>query len=262
MIRSYRAIAVLGFLLFGLVSFGYAQNKGIKEFEKEVEEKMEKRLVEEVRKKADDRAPTPGIMILCEFIEVEMKDFSDWVLENPILTDATPLRKATQGWVDAGKAKIVETLVVSARSGQRAKVEAVEEYIYPTEFDAPKGVAVETDDENVAVIPPNGSAFETRNVGATLEVDPVLGEDGTVDLNLAPEIVMAGEEVEIVSRVGDNEMAVNVPRFHATKVTTQISLYSGDYGFLGTSRLGITRLPDADDPIILMFVRCDVSGGN
>jgi hypothetical protein len=218
-------------------------------------------MIEEVRKKEGDQPLTPGIMIICEFIEVEMKDFSDWVLENPILTDATPLRKATQGWVDAKRAKIIETMAVSARSGQRAKVEAIEEYIYATEYDPPQGAAVETDDENVAVVPPNGAAFETRNVGTTLEVDPVLGQDGTVDLNLAPEIVMAAEEAEIVTKIGDNEMSVTTPRFHATKVTTQITLQPGDYGFLGTSRLGITRLPDADDPIILMFVRCDVSGG-
>ena len=251
---------VLACVMLGITLPGYTQKKEIEEFEKQVEEKIAKRLVEEAKAKADGQPLTPGILIICEFIEVEMKDFSSWILENPIKTDATPLREEVQSWIEAEKAVVAETLVVSARSGQRAKVEAVEEYIYATEYDAPNGAAKAADGETVEVIPPNGAAFETRNVGATLEVDPIIGQDGTIDLNLAPEIVTVGEQYEVVTQIGDNEMIVRMPRFHATKATTQLTLHPGDYGLVGTSRLGLNKLPDAKDAIILIFVRCDVSG--
>lgn len=247
--------------ILGIGAFSSAQDKEIEEFEKQVEERIAKRLIEEAKKEAEGKPLTSGIMVICEFIEVEMKDFSDWVLENPIKTDATPLRKMAQTWVDSGHAAIVETLVVAARSGQRAKVEAVEEYIYATEFDPPQGLAVEAEEEIVDVlIPPHGVAFETRNVGATLEVDPVLGQDGTIDLNLAPEVVIADDPATVTTKLAENEMTVNVPRFHMTKATTQVSVHPGDYALIGTSRLGIAKLPEAKNPIILIFVRCDVSG--
>ncbi|MDF1850462.1 MAG: hypothetical protein P1U85_06480 [Verrucomicrobiales bacterium] len=247
-------------LVLGAWNSAHSQDKGIEEFEKKVEERMAKRIVEEAKAEADGRPLTPGILIVCEFIEVEMKDFSDWVLENPIKTDASPLRKAVQSWIQSEGAALVETLVVSAKSGQRAKVEAVEEFIYSTEYDPPNTASVKPEGESVELIPPNGTAFETRNVGATLEVDPVLGEDGTIDLNLAPEIVIADDPVDWVTKLGDVEMTVPLPRFHTTKATTQISVHPGDYALIGTSRLGISKMPEAKDPIILIFVRCDVSG--
>jgi len=180
-------------------------------------------------------------------------------------SDSTPLRQEVQEWTNAGDAKIIETLVVSARSGQRAKVEAISEYIYPTEYEPSTGAVAQTNGKKkyVDVIPPSPQEYETRNVGATLEVDPVLGNDGiTVDLNLAPEIVILGEPIQNVAEFNDTQLRTEMPNFLTSKVTTQITVLSGDYGFLGTSRLGITQLKDADDPILLMFVRCDVSGSD
>ena len=96
------------------------------------------------------------------------------------------------------------------------------------------------------VTPANPTAFETRNVGYTLEVDPVLGADGNVvDLNLAPEVVMADENSKHGAKLGELESSFEMPRFMATKLTTQVQVRVGDYSFLGTSRLGKTKMPDA-----------------
>ncbi|MDF1863047.1 MAG: hypothetical protein P1U87_22715 [Verrucomicrobiales bacterium] len=252
-------------LLAGLLFPGSAQDKKVDEFEKAVEEQIEKRIVKEARAEAEGVPLPPGIMIICEFIEVEAMDFSDWLLENPITTDATPLRMEVQKWVKSAEAKIIETMAVHARSGQRAKVEAIHEWMYPTEYDPPMGVAAKEGEErkNLAIVPATPTAFEVRNVGFTFEVDPVLGADGNlIDLNLAPEIVIADENSEHVTTMGETEAIIEMPRFLTSKVTTQVTMRSGDYSFLGTSRLGKTKLSDAEDPILLMFVRCDVSGGD
>tara|TARA_R110000850_G_scaffold204570_12_gene330793 strand:+ start:200 stop:976 length:777 start_codon:yes stop_codon:yes gene_type:complete len=253
--------------LLSLVMFSFmgcavvlAEKDPIDEFESRVEEQIDDRIVKEAKAAAGQFLPD-GLVITVEFIEVELMDFSDWMLENPIMTDATPLRREVQVWVKAGKGKIVESMTVHARSGQRAKVESVHEVIYPTEYDPPTGAATAQDGENVKLVPPSAVAFETRNVGTTFEVDPVVGADGdVVDLNLAPEIVQMGENTQHVTTLGDVEMTVDTPHFMTSKVTTQVSVRPGDYSFLGTSRLGIPELPDADDPILLMFIRCDVSG--
>lgn len=241
-----------------------AQEKKIKEFEEKVKKQIENRAAEAKAKKAPGMAPMPSNMfIIVEFIEVEMEDYGSWLRENPMSSDSTPLRHVVEDWADAGRAKVVETLVVTARSGQRAKVEAVSEFIYPTEYEQSTGAVAQTsgDRKYVDVIPPSPMEYETRNVGTTLEVDPVLSQDGvTVDLNLAPEIVMVGEPIENVTEFNDTQLRTTMPNFLTSKVTTQITVRSGDYGFLGTSRLGETQLKDADDPILLMFVRCDVSG--
>src|SRR5207253_3890259 len=42
----------------------------------------------------------------------------------------------------------------------------------------------------VVVTPTTPQTFETRNTGVTLEVEPVVGPDGTtIDLNLVPQVV-------------------------------------------------------------------------
>ena len=236
----------------------------LKKFEDKVKQQIEKRIVKEAKAKAEGVPMPTGILILNEFIEVESEQFSDWAIENPLLTDASDLRQEVQKWVKTGDANIVETLVVHARSGNRAKVESISEFIYPTEYDPPQGASnQESGDQPYSeLIPPTPAAFETRNVGTTLEVDPVLGADGvTIDLNLAPEIVIKNESTRHTSKLGDTEMTVETPNFLTSKITTQVTLLSGTYAFLGTSRLGKTTLPDAKDPILLIFVRADASGG-
>lgn len=256
--------ALLALVCLTVTQVALPQEDPIKDFETRVEEQIEKRIVKEAKEAAVNRPLPSGLMIIAEFIEVDHMEFSDWLLENPITTDATPLRKEVQNWVKAGRGKIVATAAIHARSGQRAKTEAIEEWIYATEYDPPE-ISAEGGDAlaGANVIPATPTAFETRNVGVTLEVDPVIGaEQQIIDLNLAPEIVMADENSVHGATLGGIESAMEMPRFMASKITTQVSVRPGDYSFLGTSRLGKTQLPDSEDPILLFFVRCDLSGAN
>src|SRR5205814_3751109 len=79
----------------------------------------------------------------------------------------------------------------------RAVIEIVREFRYPTQFTPPQvpnisGGTGGTGGTVVisAVTPTTPTAFETRNTGVTLEVEPVVGPDGvTIDLNLVPQVV-------------------------------------------------------------------------
>src|SRR5438309_2593278 len=85
---------------------------------------------------------------------------------------------------------------VTTKSGQRAVIEIVREFRYPTQFTPPQVPTISggtggtgTVQVNV-VTPTTPTQFETRNTGVTLEVEPVVGPDGvTIDLNLVPQVV-------------------------------------------------------------------------
>ena len=77
------------------------------------------------------------------------------------------------------------------RSGQRSEIKVVREFIYPTEYDPPDiPNNIGSNGSNAfPVTPANPTAFETREIGTTLEVEPIIGPDNfTIELNLAPEV--------------------------------------------------------------------------
>ena len=132
-----------------------------------------------------------------------------------------------------GGARVVETAYLVTRSGQRAKVESLIEWIYPTGGDPPEmpqkltgpiaaGVEFQT--------PRGYTAFETRNVGTTLEVDPILGADGrTIDVNVAPEWVV----LSAIKDVGRGKSIIELPDFATLKFATAVTLIDGDTVLLG-----------------------------
>jgi hypothetical protein len=217
-------------------------------------------------KETSKKAPPPephGVMILFEWIEVEHEDFSDWVFENKLEVDAAELRKVVQGWVKEDDAEIIRTSIIHARSGQRAQVESIEEVIYPTDYDPPEiPTTVTLEEAEAPVTPPNASAYQTRNVGTTVEVDPVISEDGQlIDLNLSPEMVFRLDDIEWASASNGERLVTKHPLFYTMKATTQVTLKNGGYALIGTLQLP----PDEDDDddeneeIVLLFVRADAS---
>ncbi len=96
---------------------------------------------------------------------------------------------------------------VTTKSGQRATIEIIREFIYPVEFDPPQ-VPQSVNGGAAVVTPTTPTAFETRNTGVTLEVEPIVGPDGyTIDLNLIPQVV----EFEGFVNYGSPINSVNVP---------------------------------------------------
>jgi len=201
------------------------------------------------------------VHVIVEFIEVFHEQLSDWLFENRMQGDGTELREVVQEWVRSDEATILETAMVTARSGQRAKVESVSEWIYPTEYD-PSEIPADLElggGSELSPTPPNPAAFECRNLGLTLEVDPVIGaDDTTIDLNLAPELVELEDYNEWPHEDAEDRFRVNVPTFYTMKVTTQVTLIDGRYAFLGTMRPLRAREPSGEDVVVLGFVRADL----
>ncbi|MCB1236194.1 MAG: hypothetical protein KDM91_14080 [Verrucomicrobiae bacterium] len=216
------------------------------------------------------------IRLQVEWIEVSHETYTELMAEDDPEHPAThrsgndgPLRARLAELAGRGEAEILDTAMVICRSGQRAKVESIHEYIYPTEYDHPEIVRTNSDPEGKkqtntvkeSAPLPIPAAFETRNVGTTLEVDPVIGaDDVTIDLNLAPEIVyLAGESEwgEFENREGS--VPVKMPIFFTMKVTTQLVTIAGQYALISANSPmnEDTGLPDRGRKVFVL-VKADL----
>jgi len=184
---------------------------------------------------------------------------------------------------------------VTTKSGQRAVIEIVREFRYPTQFEPPQipqsfsvrdtnsgvlGTGASTGASGAfPVTPTTPTAFETRNTGVTLEVEPVVGPDGvTIDLNLVPQVVEFegfinyGSPIQTTSTniLGQTSSVIltpniiNQPIFSTRKVTTSVSVWDGQTVVLGgLMREDVQKVEDrtpiiGDIPIVGRLFRTNV----
>ena len=172
-------------------------------------------------KPAEGPATMTNVGVVVQYIDVKRERWQQWLSENHASLDATPLRKEVETWIAAGDAILAESSLVMGKSGQRLKVESVRSVIYPSQF---------LEDGSGQPFP---DKTETRNVGTTTEVDPLLDADGSVVLHFAPErVVYAGENPPRVEE-GVMESDLRYPLFDLQKVTTSVSLDPGSWGLVG-----------------------------
>ncbi len=179
---------------------------------------------------------------------------------------------------------------VTTRSGQRAVIEIIREFPYPTAFEPPQipqTFGATSDGQVISgggsgafpVTPTTPTAFETRNTGVTLEVEPVVGPDGyTIDLNLVPQVVEFEGFINYGSPIQTSvtnilgfgtpvvltENVINQPVFSTRKVTTSVSIWDGQTVVLGgLIREDIQQVEDkvpllGDIPLVGQLFRSNV----
>ena len=98
---------------------------------------------------------------------------------------------------------------VTTKSGQKATIEIIREFIYPTQFQPPQipqtvgstgGTNGTTGGStpSIPVTPTTPTGFEKRNTGVTLEVEPVIGPD---NFTYRPQPPAAGGRVRRVHQL-------------------------------------------------------------
>ena len=111
---------------------------------------------------------------------------------------------------------------VISRNGERATIESVRELIYPTEYEPPEIADTGTDDDDdddiiiinpgppiTAVTPSHPTAFETRKVGVTLEVEAASDANKQyIDLSIKPELVEFEGFVNYGSPINGNTLDI------------------------------------------------------
>jgi len=155
---------------------------------------------------------------------------------------------------------------VTTKSGNKATIKIIREFPYPSEFDPPQ--VPQNNNNQIGggntggiqmiggmVSPATPSAFEKRDVGVSLEVEPQVGADNyTIDLSLSPEVVEFDGFVNYGSPVigprfnpllvtpgnpsgiGTFVITPNVmnqPVFSVRKVTTSVTIWDGQTVAMG-----------------------------
>lgn len=142
-----------------------------------------------------------------------------------------------------GRAKRTAVVRTVSRSGQRARAESVSEvtHIDELKWDAEAGRLV-----------PN---FVSRNVGTSLEIDPVIGiDDFTLDFGLVFLHDYRAPEVETLELNLGNDGPHSIPmhRFYQEHITTQITTHSGSVILLGRTSDG--EAPQGDSKLVERWV--------
>jgi general secretion pathway protein D len=147
---------------------------------------------------------------------------------------------------------LVSAPKVTTKSGQRATIQIVREFRYPTEYDLPQ-VTQTPGSIFTPATPTTPTSFETKPVGITLEVEPTVGPDGyTIDLILSPRVVEfdgfinygspISTVVNSVAAVGGLSVSanflvtanvINKPVFSTREVTTEVTVYDGQTVVIG-----------------------------
>ena len=175
---------------------------------------------------------------------------------------------------------------VTTKSGQRAVIEIIREFKYPTEFQAPtlpppgnnNGGLLGQQQASIAT-PTTPTAFEVRNTGVTLEVEPTIGpDDYTITLSLVPQVVefegfinygspILSTQTDLLGRSTTSVITpntINQPVFSTRKVTTVVDCYDGNTVVLGgLMREDVQKVEDktpilGDLPIVGRLFRSSV----
>ena len=151
---------------------------------------------------------------------------------------------------------LVSAPKVTAGNGKRAVIEIVREFHYASEYDPPN-TATEAGNILTPAAPATPTAFDVKNTGITLEVQPTVGPDNyTIDLRLEPRIIefdgfinygspistpvtvfnsiiLPGINRAISSNVLLTDNVMNMPVFSTREVSTEVSIYDGQTVMLG-----------------------------
>lgn len=165
---------------------------------------------------------------------------------------------------------------VTTKSGQRANVKVTRTFFYPTQFTPPEipgntgsssgsGGGIIFVDPRLqpppTVTPAFPDAFESRDIGVILEVEPIVGADSyTIDLNLSPSVtdfdgfidygspitnvgyasgffndpilgIPVPADIPVASVLTNN--VINQPIFSVRRVTTNVTIWDGQTVALG-----------------------------
>jgi len=208
------------------------------------------------------------VRVQVEYIELSLEETSALMADSKASKSDIVLREHVTALIKAKKAKIIASQMLVARSGEKATSESIREFIYPTEYEPanlPEKVTFEKGTESKTTLkdlatPPTPTAFEARNLGATLEVEPTIGEGNrTIDLRLAPEIVYHVENTKWTTWKDKNgEANIMMPVMYTLRVTTAVAVANGKTSFLAAlspkDDKGVTDFSRK----ILVFVKCDI----
>lgn len=136
--------------------------------------------------------------------------------------------------VEKGDADQQSLMVTRCASGQKAKTVGVTRETYPTEWDPqPAGTLPGAQGENPpkVVVPVRAEAFENRDAGEELEVEPIRGENSK---HIELKIIATHTSFAERTPWGKDTSLTEMPLFETQRVTTNAHLTEGEPFLLST----------------------------
>ncbi len=186
--------------------------------------------VREARTQPNAPLSASGVANVFTSVETWSLSQSDFTAYLDELGSDTTRYERLEALAKDGKAKLTGLIALTTKSGQRGVVECIDEVRYPTEF-APAA-------RNGEIAYP--MAYETRNTGDTLELEPIVARDGkTIELNLVPQSVRFDGFLDWSPE--PKAAPTGLAQFRSERVTTSLRVSNGQPVFLSTAT---PRAPD------------------
>ena len=154
--------------------------------------------------------------------------------------------KKLETMIAKGEAKLAANLLVRAESGTRGVAESVREFRYPVQFDPPS-MPYDLPKENplevlkawpaVAITPRD---FQTRNIGATLELESVIEANGArIYADVVPQHVLflRWDKFDAGVLANGKRLTVDQPQFFTMKTTFSMEFRNGQMALVGMHKL-------------------------
>lgn len=219
------------------------------------------------------------IRVQLEFIEVPHELFTSLMFAASAPPRDGELRKQLAQLIKDGKASVLETMVCASRSGMKGNVDSNEELIYPTEYEPAQlaieqtGTATTGDGGQVPTkvhvrdltTGPTPTAFETRLVGASLEVTPTLNADGKrIDFILNSEMVShVGQQIWSEWKGETGNTPIQMPTFYKIGINTTAATEDGQFLMIGAMSPKSEKGHIDTQRKLMVFLKADViRGGN
>lgn len=220
-----------------------------------------------------DSGPPIIIQVQLEHVELSHEELTKLLfLSSPETTDAGPLRKKIQELVNAKEAKVLETQIIAGRSTQKSSANSVHELIHPTEYEPQSGITKSSEKQkdgddplfnrySFPYNPATPTAFDTRNVGSNLEVEPTASEDGKyIDVRIVSELMWHTGNTTWQEHKDErgNVSSVRMPNIYTVTINTNVCCINGQYTLLAVQS---PKGPEGEVDMsrkIITFLKCNV----
>ena len=199
------------------------------------------------------KATPPNIHLQFHSVIVESSHWNNWTMKK----NNAELSRDSWQWaktlIGNKEAKIHFSGGLKTPSGQRGSIQKIKELTYPTKFTPVKkdGKTLPAATIETALV---RTAFETRNIGSQIEVEPTMDNTGQViDLRISIEFTQSFGE-RIYHRVKDGDKWVpdlKLPVFATMRQLTGLTLTPHKTTLIGvTAAIGKDGMPDPDKRIL------------
>ena len=181
-----------------------------------------------------EEAGVRQVKLSLEYIEMPLEVMGELLGDEALMKDDEKMRTKVGELMKSGKASLTDLQLLVMRSGTKATSESIREFIYPTEYEPaelPSKVSLGKKDQSVLdfATGPSPTAFETRNLGSTIEAEAVImDEDQTLQVKLAPEIVYHVGNIVWTEWNGKTGPAhIQMPTMYSMRFSTSFYLKTG-----------------------------------